>query len=206
MIKLVIYDCDGVLVDSTESILTYYSWMAEKCGLPPIDWTEEDIRLIALSYADKDILEILAGGDKDLYNKMLHIAKNEAPPSDYSKMTLHDGLIEGLEIVKSLGLPIAICTNRGRSLPVLLNHFGIAKYFDFCITSNDVELPKPSPEGVHKICNHFGIEEKYTLFVGDSPTDYHASKTAGTQFVSFKKELYGSTIINNHNEIEKFLK
>ncbi len=205
MIKLVIYDCDGVLVDSTESILTYYSWMADKCGIGPIDWTENDIRSIALSYADKDILEVLAKGNQELYAKMLHISKTDAPANDFTKMTMFDDLVEGLEIVKQCGMYTAICTNRGRSLPTLLDHFNIAKYFDMCVTSNDVTLPKPSPEGVFKICDNFGVSPQEVLFVGDSPTDYHAAKTAGAKFLSYRKELYGSDIIKNHKDIMVYL-
>ena len=86
MIKAVVYDCDGVIVDSKESILAYYNRMMDRCGLPPIDWTEDEIRQKAFSMADKDILEVLSAGDKNLYNKMLEISRNDDVTASFDKI------------------------------------------------------------------------------------------------------------------------
>lgn len=205
MIKVVVYDCDGVIVESSQSILAYYDWMMKKCNLPPIDWTEKDIKQKALSMADKDILELLSKGDNNLYQKMLSISRDDEINNSFFNMTLEDNLIDGLTIVKNKNLPIAIFTNRGKSLPLLIKHFKIDKFFNFLVTSGDVSLPKPSPEGLIKISNYFNVETNELLFIGDSATDYYAAKNCGANFIAFKKPLYDSVIIYNHKEIENFI-
>lgn len=205
MIKTVVYDCDGVIVNSTDSIFLYYNKIMNECGLPPIDWSEEEIKQKAFSMADRDILEVLSAGDHVLYNKMLEIARNDDASSYFSGMTIENGLIESLEIIKRKGIHIAVFTNRGRSLPSLLEYFGIKEYFSILVTSADVSLPKPSPEGLLKICKHFAVEPAEILFVGDSPTDYHAALSCGANFIAFKKTLWDAQIITDHRQIIDYI-
>lgn len=205
MIKVVVYDCDGVIVDSSNSILAYYDWMMKKCNLPPIDWSEEELKEKALSMADRDILEVLSKGDKLLYEKMLNISRDDEINNSFSNMVLQDGIEEGLKIIKNSNLPISIFTNRGKSLPLLIKYFNIEKYFSMLVTSNDVSEPKPSPEGLIKISDYFNVKTDEILFIGDSPTDYYAAKRCGANFIAFKKALYDSVVIENHRDIEKFI-
>lgn len=205
MIKVVVYDCDGVIVDSSNSILAYYDWMMKKCNLPPIDWSEEELKEKALSMADRDILEVLSNGDKLLYEKMLNISRDDEINNSFSNMVLQDDLEEGLKIVKNSNLPISIFTNRGKSLPLLIKYFNIEQYFSMLVTSNDVSEPKPSPEGLIKISDYFNVKTDEILFIGDSPTDYYAAKRCGANFIAFKKALYDSVVIENHRDIEKFI-
>ncbi len=205
MTKIIIYDCDGVIVDSRESILSYYNWMLDRCGLPPVDWSEEDMRLKALSMADRDILEVLSGGDKEVYRRMLDIASNDEKGDSFDSMTLETGLPEGLETVRKKGLPMAVLTNRGKSLPRLLEYFKIKDYFDMLVTSRDVSLPKPSPEGLLKICARFGAAPGEALFIGDSPTDYYAAKACGARFAAFKKPLWDAPVIDDHRLVADML-
>ena len=83
--------------------------------------------------------------------------------------------------------------------------FNIREYFSYLITSRDVENPKPSPEGVYKICDYYKIEPKEVLFLGDSMTDYMAAKQSGAFFLSYKNHLHNAPIINDHKDIIKYL-
>lgn len=205
MIKLVIYDCDGVLVDSGNVILSYYNWMMNKCGLPDIDWTEDQLRMQAMSLADRDILEVLANGDGELFQKMLHISKTEKSNIGFEEMSLETNLLEGLEMVKAKRIPMAVLTNRGKSLPTLLKYFNIESYFQMLVTANDVTYPKPSPEGLMKICSVFEVSVSDVIYIGDSPADYEAAKACGANFIAYKKQLGDAPVIFDHKDIKKFL-
>lgn len=205
MIKLVVYDCDGVLVDSGGVILTYYNWVMEKCGLPKIDWTQGALRTQIMSMADRDMLEILSGGDPALFQKMLDIAKNEPNDIGFDSMVMETDLIKGLDYVREKGLPMAVLTNRGRSLPHLLRYFKIEDYFRMLVTARDVTHPKPSPEGLMKICSAFEVNPSEIIYIGDSPTDYEAARACGAPFLAYKKKLGDAPVIYGHTEIEKYL-
>lgn len=207
MIKVIVYDCDGVLVDSGNVILSYYNWMMNRCGLPEIDWTEDQLRMQAMSLADKDILEVLSGGDGEIFQKMLHISKNEQSNIGLDDISLETNLIECLNFIKSSNIPMAVVTNRGKSLHSLLSHFKIMDYFQMLITTHDVTNPKPSPEGLMKICGAFEITPQEMLYIGDSMTDYDAAKACGANFIAYKKNLGDDApVIFNHLDIKKYIR
>ena len=205
MIKVVVYDCDGVLVDSGKVILSYYNWMMVKCGLPAIDWTEDQLRMQAMSMADRDILEVLSNGDSEIYQKMLYIAKNETGDMGFEDISLEDNLIEGLNLLKNAKIPMAVVTNRGKSLSHLLEHFKIKDYFQMFVTVNDVTYPKPSPEGLMRVCSAFEVLPHEAVYIGDSPTDYEAAKACCVNFIAYKKRIGESPIMFSHRDIKRFI-
>ena len=61
----------------------------------------------------------------------------------------------------------------------ILNKFSITSYFDAIITSDDVTKAKPDPEIVYKACDHLRVKPKNVILVGDTDSDVKAGKTAG---------------------------
>lgn len=204
-IKAVIYDCDGVIVNSDNAILKYYSWLAQVSGVFMPDFSDEKFKRIVLSYTEDGIIDVIAGGDKSIKEKLYHTIKTVPYTSGFEDIILEPTLKEGLEIVKKYGIPMAVDTNRGRSLSDLLTYFNIREYFSCLITSRDVNKPKPDPEGVYKICDFYKIEPKNVLFIGDSMTDYNAAKSSGANFLAYKNSLNDAPIIYNHKDVEKYL-
>ncbi len=204
-IKAVIYDCDGVIVNSDDSIINYYTWLSEKSGIIMPDINNDEFKRVILSYTEKDIINVLSGGNKEIMEKMYYIINNETYSAGYEGITLEPTLIDGLNIVKEKGLLMAVDTNRGYSLSSLLIHYNIRDYFSYLITSRDVEKPKPHPEGVYKICDYFKIKPEEALFIGDSHTDYYAAAKSGAVFVSFKNKLENAPVIYNHKDIINYL-
>lgn len=204
-IKAVIYDCDGVIVNSDNAIISYYSWLAEKSGVEIPDWSDENFKRIVLSYTEDGIVDVISKGNPEIKERIYNVIKNSTYSAGFEDIILEDTLPAALELLKERGLFIAVDTNRGRSLSDLLTYFNIREYFSCLITSRDVESPKPSPEGVYKICDYYKIEPKEVLFLGDSMTDYHAAKQSGAFFLSYKNHLHNAPIINDHKDIIKYL-
>lgn len=204
MIDDVIYDCDGVIVQSEAAIISYYTWLSEKCGINPPDLSDYELTRKLLSYTENDIIDILTGGDYDLKEKMINIIKTEKYDGGFKDILLDDTVTDGLKLLKDMGVYAAVDTNRGASLPDLLTYFRIKDYFGFWVTSRDVKEPKPAPEGIYKICDYFNISPANALFIGDSPADYYAAKSSGAVFVSYKKPLFDAPVISNHRDITKF--
>lgn len=204
-IKAVIYDCDGVMVNSNNAIISYYSWLAEKSGVEIPDWSDENFKRIVLSYTENDIIDIISKGNQEIKDRIYNIIRTEQYKSGFEDIMLEDTLPAALDLLKEKGIFMAVDTNRGRSLSDLLTYFNIREYFSCLITSWDVENPKPSPEGVYKICNYYNIEPKEVLFLGDSMTDYMAAKQSGAFFLSYKNNLCNTPVIDDHKDIIKYL-
>lgn len=205
-IKAVIYDCDGVIVNSDNVIISYYSWLAEKSGVEIPDWSDEKFKRIVLSYTEDGIVDIISKGNKETKERMYQIIKTAEYKSGFDEIILEDTLISTLDILKEKNILMAVDTNRGRSLQDLLIYFNIRDYFSYFITSRDVTSPKPDPEGVYKICDYFKIEPNEVIFVGDSMTDYSAAKQSGAFFVSYKNNLNDAPVIYDHRDIVNYLK
>lgn len=204
-IKVVIYDCDGVIVNSDNAILKYYSWLAKISGVTMPDFSDEKFKRIVLSYTEDGIIDVISNGDESIKNKLYHTIKTVPYKSGFEDIILEPTLKDGLEIVKKRGIFMAVDTNRGRSLSDLLTYFNIREYFSYLVTSRDVENPKPNPEGVYKICEYYNVEPREVLFIGDSMTDYHAAKSSGAKFIAYKNTLNGAPVIDNHKDVEKYL-
>lgn len=204
-IKLVIYDCDGVIVNSDAAIFRYFSWLCEKVNIEPLDFSDNDFKRKVLALTEDEILRIIAKGDDAVYNSLKKVSDTVPYNDSFDHIYLEDSLIDGLEYLKSKNIICAVDTNRGGSLTYLLKHFNIFEYFSYTVTSRDVEHPKPSPEGVYKICKHFNIHPSEAIFIGDSFTDYEAAKAAGAFFISFKNESFDCPIMYDHKEISKYI-
>jgi len=204
MKRLIIYDCDGVLFNSKEAVLAYYDFICEKFGLKKIDRNNEELVNKAMMKTNEEILSILTDSKKKL-TEMLEFAQNMNFKNFIKLMDMEEELTETLQRLKEKNLHLAIFTNRGHSLFYLLKHFNIDKYFDYMVTSLEVENPKPHPEGLNKIFKHFNIKEENALYIGDSNTDYLAAKASNTPFLGYKKSFDGCSKIDRHLEIFNFI-
>jgi len=74
----------------------------------------------------------------------------------------------------------SIITNTPKDCTVqILKRFGIDRYFEFVLTSDDVSVAKPDPEIVLKSCKLLGVDPKDVVLVGDTDSDVKAGKAAG---------------------------
>jgi len=204
MKKLVIYDCDGVLFDSYNAVLAYYDFICEQFGLKKIDRSDKKMVEAAMIKTNEEILGLLTN-DKNLLKKMLEFAKKQNFTRFLPLMTPTKNIYEALEFLKSKGIKLAIFTNRGSSLSYLLQHFNMDKFFDFTVNSFDVSNPKPHPEGLIKILNHFNMSNIDAIYIGDSINDYLPAKITEIDFIAFNNPIENSPIITDHLDIRRFI-
>ena len=82
---------------------------------------------------------------------------------------------------------LAVATNRTNTIHPILTAFKLEHFFDKVVSSLDVNNPKPHPEAVFKIVNHFGIDAREAVFVGDSPVDRETALHAKVFFCRLQK-------------------
>jgi HAD superfamily hydrolase (TIGR01549 family) len=201
--KAVIYDCDGVIFDSLEANFVFYSKVLERFGKPPLDRNDRKIVTLVHTYASKDVLTQLFAGDPRIEEALVF-----AGSIDYRElvpfMRMEEGFRETLDALRGR-LRLAICTNRSTSMEMVLEHFGLTEYFACVMTASQVINPKPHPEPLLKILEHFSIEPGEALFVGDSELDRKSSESAGVPFVAYKAGMPCLARIDRHREILQLL-
>ncbi|MDR2400706.1 MAG: HAD family hydrolase [Deferribacteraceae bacterium] len=197
--KLVIYDFDGVLVDSVNAIVRYYDKFFEHVGLISPNWK------------DAAVLSKVRGMSFDQFVSAFVPEYCREQFCSYSPQFTFEEMADATPLQPEAAVVIpdvsakhtlAICTNRNTPVDDILDYHGIAKYFSLIITSAEAE-PKPSPDGLNKILHNFG--EKRALYIGDSEVDYEAAQNAGIDFLGYKTDIEGINRISKHSEIYKYL-
>lgn len=201
--KLVIYDCDGVLLDTLESNYIFYNSVMEYLGRPPLDRSDLRARDILHTYSFHNVMEYFFAGDERrddawAFAKTIHY-QDLAP-----FMRMEEGLIETLDRLKQ-SVSLAVCTNRATSMEMIIEDFGLSGYFSCVMTASQVTHPKPHPEPLLKVLDHYGIEPGEALFVGDGEVDMLAARDAGVPFIAYKTPLPALARIERHADIFRHL-
>lgn len=199
--KVVAFDCDGVLFDTEQANWAYYNHILRHFGRPQMTAAQ-------FAYAHQHTLhESIAY----LFNDPESIAAvyDYRETMDYGKflklLKVEPYLVQLLAKIKPK-LKTAIATNRSDTMDRLLDAFELSDSFDLVVTSFDVRHPKPHPESLFKILDHFDIEPYQILYVGDSQVDADAAHAAKIPFVAFRnKALSTKYHIENLKQLEEIL-
>jgi len=199
--KVVAFDCDGVLLDTEQANRVYYSNILQHFGRPAV--TDEQFTFVHMH----TVFESLAYLFPD--EKTLAAAHLFRKTMDYQKylsyLTVEPHLVSLLEKLKP-HFKTAIATNRTDTINRLLASFDLAEYFDLIVTASDVERPKPYPDALLKISDHFKLPPDQVIYIGDSRLDELAARAAGMPLVAYRNsELSADYYVNSLNEIEGLL-
>jgi HAD superfamily hydrolase (TIGR01509 family) len=178
-LKLVILDCDGVLFDSFRSNVAYYDAILAKMGSPPLD--DESKRLCHV-YSTPQLFAHLYPDEPERAREATRIAYSIDYRPFLEYMDPEPGLHEVLGKLKASYL-VALATNRGKSIPALLERFGLEDTFDLVSTILDVPRPKPAPDMLLHCLEKTGLGPERAVYVGDMENDLIAAEAAGIPFI-----------------------
>jgi HAD superfamily hydrolase (TIGR01509 family) len=197
--KVVIYDCDGVILDSIESNYIFYNRVMNYLGRAPLDRLDLDAKRVLHTYSFNNVMEYFFADDA-CREVAFQFAKTIHYRDLMPFMRIEDGFVAALDQLKG-STSLAICTNRATSMEMIIEDFGLSGYFEFVMTASQVTNPKPHPEPLLKVLEYFGAEPEEALFIGDGEVDMQAAKGAGIPFISYKSQLPALARIQHHSEI-----
>ncbi|MCK5101128.1 MAG: HAD family hydrolase [Desulfobacteraceae bacterium] len=183
-IKAVIFDCDGVMFDTAEANKKFYNELLEHFHKPAL--TEEQFTKVHMFTVTAALEYIFP--EMESLDEVYNVLKNIGYSKFIKYMRMETGLIELLTLLKNNGYIRGVATNRTNTMEKVLNDNGIADEFDIVVTAADVESPKPAPDQLIRIMDHFKIKGNEILFIGDSEYDQLAASNAGTLFAAFKNQ------------------
>jgi HAD superfamily hydrolase (TIGR01549 family) len=186
-LSCVIFDIDGTLTQTNELIFATFNHVAEKY----IHKTFTPPEITAMFGPPEDVaIEKLVGKERrdDAMDDFYSFYESHHP-----KMAeAYEGINEILEFLKKKGILLAVFTGKGkRSALITLEKLSIRNYFDLIITGSDVNLHKPSAEGIRKVMQQFGLEADEVLMVGDAVADVKAAHEAGVPIAAVVWDSYG---------------
>ena len=202
MRQVIIYDCDGVLIDSRESNQAFYNHILGRFGLPAL--TQAQLEVVHVSTAQGAIDFLFRGHPTRDEAQAYQQTINNDPFLPLIRLEPH--IREVLIRLRSRYLT-AIATNRGKSLPLVLRNLGLEDLFDLTISANDVTRPKPHPECLEKILTHFRLEAEAALYIGDATPDQEVAAAAGVPFAAYKNPgLTARYHLQSHPDLLPILK
>lgn len=180
-IKIVAFDCDGVMFDTTESNAAYYNQILAHFGRPSL--TAEQFAYCHSHTADQAIANLFP--DEEGFRAAQAYRKQMSYLPFLKYMEIEPYLKPLIQRLRPR-YKTAIATNRSDTMDRVISEHGLEGYFDLVVCSHDVDHPKPHPDQLVKILEHFGLEPYNSLYVGDSELDEIAAKAAGVPFVAYK--------------------
>jgi HAD superfamily hydrolase (TIGR01509 family) len=196
-LKVIVFDCDGVLFDSKEANIRFYTHVLKQVGRPPVRADQHEyIHMYPVSHSLRYLLE-----DDDHYHAAMSYCQGMDFKEFHAYLRCEPGLVEVLELSKSF-YHTAMATNRTISTRDVLAHFDLEKYFDLVVSASDVEFPKPHPEAMLKIMGAFGAKAEEVLYVGDSSVDEGLAMATGVYFAAYKNtKLRAHMHVSHFNEL-----
>jgi phosphoglycolate phosphatase-like HAD superfamily hydrolase len=230
---LIIFDKDGTLIDFQSTWSPWVTALAQSleanCNfnvsnqlydiMGYCNKTETVSNSSLLAYASMDIIKekiksmLLENGVEDsAVDSLLRQCWKECHVNNTSRPVETTNLPRLFGSLRKAGVKVAVCTSDSRaSTESALRKLHVRELVDAVVCSDDENMqPKPSPQGVLKICADLGVDLSSTIVVGDTTTDMLMAKAANVGFtvgvltgIGTKNELASNAdvILDNVGEI-----
>ena len=181
MKKAVIFDLDGTLSDSIQSIKYSGDMALEPFGYGPFS-VEQYKYFVGDGAANLVRRALAAGGDTELVHfKEAYARYREVFRENCMyRVRPYDGIPELLATLKEQEVKITVLSNKphAETVNVIESLFGKG-YFDIIQGQEEGLEIKPSPQGVFRIQERLGLSAPDMLYLGDTATDMKTGKNAG---------------------------
>jgi HAD superfamily hydrolase (TIGR01509 family) len=198
MIRAILFDLDGVLVDADKWHFNALNVALQHSEIEPISWQEH--LTIYKGIPTKEKLRILSerkGLPRDLW-ETISASKQEVTRDIIRKFCTPDP--EKVEMMKLLSqrFTVGVCSNAIRdTVELMLERSGLAGFVHFSLSNQDVQQPKPSPAIYEKAFEHLRIKPHEAVIVEDSDVGKRAAiasrgvlcSVAGPHEVNFYRVL-----------------
>lgn len=196
MIKAVIFDLDGTLLDTLEDLTDSVNYILWKHGMP--ERTLQEIRsfigngvptLIARSVpenTDKETVRICVSEMMEYYKDHAEI-----------KTKPYDGITELLHELDKKNIASAVVTNKAEEAAKILCKAKFGDVFKCIIGDNGKDKLKPAPDNVFRALKELDLEKDEVLYVGDSDVDMVTAANAGLPSVGVTWGFRDENVLKN---------
>ncbi|MCR5214609.1 MAG: HAD hydrolase-like protein [Eubacterium sp.] len=180
MIKSVIFDLDGTLLDTGLGVIATVKKMIKKFGYRELNQEELETFIgppVSLA------VERLYGVSHEEAMEAMTYFRQEYPKGDIYKADYYEGLEELLKDLLDKGYRVGVATYKREDMAIsLLEDKGLAKYFDVIHGSN-IAANLTKADVVKMTIDDLGFSLDETVMIGDSDNDAIGADTAGVHFI-----------------------
>jgi len=184
VLRPVVFDLDGTLVDSRQDIVVAANHVRQAAGLDPLP--------------DGVVAGFVGDGARCLIACVLGLEPSDPAVSPHLDVFLdyytdhavdHTTLMPGVPAVLAamMGRQVALCTNKSRRTTLaVLDGLGITDRFDAIVAGGDTPKNKPSPDPLLLVAELLGASAERLVMVGDGPQDILAARAVGAYAVGVR--------------------
>lgn len=179
MMRVVIFDMDGTLVDTKRDITISINYVREKnYSLPPLS---EEFIVEAINMHERNLpklfyeTDVYHKSDRDVFEEHYHTQCVQNP-------LLYDGIHETLRRLSASDVKLSVATNAPTQFAKrILSHLDIDGFFDVIIGADEVNASKPDPKMIEYILLHYAFEKDRdkAWMIGDNSKDIISAQKAG---------------------------
>jgi len=192
--KAVLFDMDGVLIDSYGAWREVVDETREYFGLAPL--TDDQFAAGWGQGLDEDVRVWFQGRTKDEVGGQFH----ERFPAHVDAITVIEGAHAALEELRRWGVQRACVTNTPAKLAAdILGRTELTPLLEFTIGGDEVPAAKPAPDLLYAALERLSLTPSDAWFVGDTHNDSSAAETAGMRMIGFRQDA--GTRVDDHAAI-----
>lgn len=182
MIRAVLLDLDGTLLDTAPDLAAAANAMLAELGRAPLaEAAVRDCIGQGIDYLVRRCLECAgAGADGAAFAAARERFDRHYAQANGRAAREFPGVREGLAAMRDAGLRLACVTNKAArfTLP-LLDQAGLSAFFGAVVTADQVGKRKPDPEPFLHACRRLGVAPEDAAVIGDSENDTFGARAAG---------------------------
>lgn len=181
MIKAVIFDLDGTLVNSLPDIAAAMNRTLEKYSLPahPVDCYRYMVGNGAAILAERAV-----GERKEYQPQVLESYREDYAENCRVHSHAYAGIPEMLSALRARGLSLCILSNKDQWDVESVAAYYFPGFPFACVRGKTADMPlKPRPEGALHIAGQLGVTPDECLYVGDTAVDMECGRAAGMETV-----------------------
>lgn len=181
MIKAVLFDLDGTLLDTSEGIMDSVKYAIHELGLSELP---KETILKFVGPPIQNSLITYCGLSKEEAQKGANIFRDYYKSQALFKATPYSGIIDLLQSIKDKDIKIGVATYKREDYAIdLLKHFGIAYYCDI-IHGADNENKLTKADIIDLCISELGESKGNVVLVGDTDHDAKGAQDAGVAFIA----------------------
>lgn len=178
--RLLIFDLDYTLIDSSEGIVSCFNRARKQMGEPEV----EPAKLIQrIGHPIEETFRLL--GSHDPVQGRALFRRLAADGAMAEKSFLLPGVAETIPELFRRGFRLAVASTKSRrEIIAILEHLGLARYFEAFCGSDEVARAKPAPDSLFRVMEATGVKPEQTLYFGDHVVDIQAGRAAGVRVIA----------------------
>ncbi|MCL1862386.1 MAG: beta-phosphoglucomutase [Defluviitaleaceae bacterium] len=198
--KLIIFDLDGVIVDTAKYHYLAWKELADTLGFDFTHEHNERLKGVSRTRSLEILLEV--GGLTDAFSQeekeKMAVAKNKRYVEYISTLTSDDilpGASKFLQKLRAVGIKTAI-GSASKNAPEILERLGITDLFDIIIDGNSTQKAKPNPEVFELSAQRLDIASEQCAVFEDAQAGIDAALAAGMTAIAVgsPEVLYGASM------------